>query len=84
MWHMQASTKLAAMFSSKNTYRYAQNLKHVLLSSFSFRTGGADNFFHCDKCGNFLRELLSAMILHVTCSATRISPTLSRAALVVI
>jgi len=72
------------MFSSKNTYRYAQNLKHVLLSSFSFRTGGADNFFHCDKCGNFLRELLSAMILHVTCSATRISPTLSRAALVVI
>jgi len=83
MWHMQASTKLAAMFSSKNTYRYAQNLKHVFLSSFSFRTGGADNFFHCDKCGNFLRELLSAMIL-LPCSPTRISPTRSRAALVAI
>jgi RING finger and CHY zinc finger domain-containing protein 1 len=39
-------------------------LKHLLFIFF-FRTGGADNFFHCDKCGNFLRGIISANTLFI-------------------
>ena len=31
-------------------------------SSSLMRTGGVDNFFHCDTCGKFMHELLSAKI----------------------